>query len=427
MMTLLYKLPALRFLQLTLGRKSIAIYLIVLTLLAIYIPTTAVATRVTAKKIIEYGWDAPTPDFFRQQIGQMEQRPFDGVILKLNAGKEVFKKTAYPSAAFTQDRRDLAATKSSRLTDNFVVMWSGMDAGWDWFNDADWSAAEKNIQNFARTAKAGGFRGIAFDSEPYTSNPWKYRQQPQQQSKTFARYQQQVRKRGAQFMRAIQASQPQAQVLTFGLLSWLKDVWSQPISTANLQQQLANHDYGLWPAFINGMLDAARFSFRDAPRTGVTIIDGNEWAYYYYKADWFDAARQGIFERARVLVAPSNSSKYGKYVKLGQAVYADLILDRFPDPLKDPRVGKTTQHFLSPADRLRLLEHNIYHSLRTTDRYTWFYSESADWWQNRIPPGAEAAIDRAQAKIKAGKPLGFDLAPAVDKAIKQCQAVSQNC
>ena len=418
MMTLLRKLPALRFLQLTLGRKSIAIYLIVL-ILAIYIPTTAVVTRVAPKKLIEYGWDAPTPNFFRQHIRQMEQHPFDGVILKLNAGKEVFKKTAYPNAAFTQDRRDLAATKSSRLTDNFVVMWSGMDAGWDWFNNADWAAASKNIQNFAKTAKAGGFRGIAFDSEPYTSNPWKYRQQPQQQSKTFAQYQQQVRKRGAQFMQTLQTTQPGTQVLTFGLLSWLKDLSAAPTTKTKLQQQLANHDYGLWPAFINGMLDVAR--------PGVAIIDGNEWAYYYYKADWFDATRNAIFNKARIFVAPSNSGKYDKYVKLGQSVYSDLVLDLFPDPLKDPRAGKTTQHFLSPADRLRLLEHNLYHSLRTTDRYTWFYSESADWWQNRIPTGAEAAIDRAKAKIQARKPLGFDLAPLVDKAIKQCQAVSQNC
>jgi hypothetical protein len=419
MITLLRKLPAVRFLQLTLGRKSLVIYLIVL-ILAIYIPTTVVATRVAPKKLIEYGWDAPTPNFFRKQIRQMEQQPFDGVILKLNAGKEVFKKTAYPNAAFTQDRRDLAATKSSRLTDNFVVMWSGMDAGWDWFSNADWTAAEKNIQNFAKTARAGGFRGIAFDSEPYTStSPWKYRQQPQQQSKTFSQYQQQVRKRGAQFMRTLQATQPETQVLAFGLLSWLKDLWAAPTTAAKLQQQLASHDYGLWPAFINGMLDVAR--------PGTAIIDGNEWAYYYYKADWFDAARKSIFNKARIFVAPSNSSRYDKYVKLGQAVYLDLVLDSFPDPLKDPRVGKTTQHFLSPADRLRLLEHNIYHSLRTTDRYTWFYSESADWWQNRVPTGAAAAIGRAKAKIQARKPLGFDLVPVVDKAIKQCQAVSQNC
>ncbi|WP_309730090.1 hypothetical protein [Chamaesiphon sp. OTE_75_metabat_556] len=393
----------------------------ILLLLLLFLPITAVETQAKSKKLIEYGWDAPPPNFFRQQIREMEQRPFDGVILKLNAGKEVFKKTAYPTSAFTQDRRDLAATTSTKLTDNFVVMWSGMDAGWDWFDDRDWAAAEKNIYNFAKTAKAGRFKGIAFDSEPYTTtSPWKYYQQPQQQQKTFDQYQQQVRQRGAQFVRVVQSAQPGTQVLAFGLLSWLKDLWATPIEATKLQQQLARHDYGLWPAFVNGMLDAAQ------PST--TIVEGHEWAYYFYKTAWFDATRDAIFNRARRLfVAPKNQRKYDRQVKLGQAVYLDLVLDALPGGVKDPRTGKTTQHFLSPADRFRLLEHNVYHSLRTSDRYTWLYSESADWWQNQIPPSAEATIRRAQAKIRRGQPLGFDLDSAVDKAVKQCQAVSENC
>jgi hypothetical protein len=393
----------------------------IVLLLVIYLPTTAVETQATSKKLIEYGWDAPLPNFFRQQIRAMEQRPFDGVILKLNAGKEVFRKTAYPTSAFTQDRQDLAATTSTKLTDNFVVMWSGMDVGWDWFDDRDWAAAEKNIYNFAKTAKVGRFKGIAFDSEPYTNSPWKYYQQPQQTQKTFAQYQQQVRQRGAQFMRAVQSAQPGTQVLTFGLLSWLKDLWATPIETTKLQQQLARHDYGLWPAFVNGMLDAAQ------PST--TIVEGHEWAYYFYKTAWFDATRDAIFKRApQLFIAPKDRRKYDRQVKLGQSVYLDLVLDALPGGVKDPRTGKTTQHFLSPADRFRLLEHNVYHSLRTSDRYTWLYSESADWWQNKIPPGAAATIRRAQAKIRKGQPLGFDLdAAVVDKAVKQCQAVSENC
>jgi hypothetical protein len=402
------------------ARRSIVIYLVVTFLFIFYLPTTATENPRTAKKLIEYGWDAPAPNFYRQHLQEMEQQPFDGIILKLNAGKEVFKKTAYPNAAFIQDRRDLAATKSTRFTDNFVVMWSGMDDGWDWFDNTDWEAATQNMQNFAKTAKIGRFRGIAFDSEPYTTtSPWKYRQQPHRQQKTFAQYQKQVRKRGAQFIQALQVQQPGTQVLTFGLLSWLKDLWATPTTAAKLQQQLANHDYGLWPAFINGMLDAAQ------PRT--VIIDGHEWAYYFYRSSWFDDTRELIFKKARILVAANNNRKYDRHVKLGQSVYADLVLDRFPSQEKDPRYGKTTQHFLSSADRLRLLEHNLYHSLRTTDRYTWMYSESADWWQQKAPPGAAAAIIRAKTKIQTRQPLGFDLAPAVDKAIQQCQAVSKNC
>ncbi|WP_310489657.1 hypothetical protein [Chamaesiphon sp. VAR_69_metabat_338] len=392
---------------------------LVLLFLAIYLPSTALETQANSRKLIEYGWDAPLPNFFRQHIREMERRPFDGVILKLNAGKEVFKKTAYPTSAFTQDRRDLAATTSTRLTDNFVVMWSGMDAGWDWFDDKDWAAASQNIANFAKTAQVGRLKGIAFDSEPYTNSPWKYYQQPQQQQKTFAQYQQQVRKRGAQFMQTLQSAQPETQVLAFGLLSWLKDLYAKPIEATQLQQQLARHDYGLWPAFVNGMLDAVRPS--------ATIVEGHEWAYYFYKTAWFDAVRQAIFTNARVFVAPKNERKYAQQVKLGQSVYLDLLLDALPGGVNDPRTGKTTQHFLSPADRFRLLEHNVYHSLRTTDRYTWMYSESADWWQNKIPPGAEATIRRAQAKIRKGQPLGFELDAAVDRAVKQCQAVSEYC
>jgi hypothetical protein len=392
----------------------------ILLLLAIYLPITAIETQPPTRKLIEYGWDAPLPNFFRQHIRDMERQPFDGVILKLNAGKEVFKKTAYPASAFTQDRRDLAATTSTQLTDNFVVMWSGMDDGWDWFDDRHWAAAAQNITNFAKTARAGRFKGIAFDSEPYTTtSPWKYYQQPRHQRKTFAEYEQQVRKRGAQFMQTLQSAQPGTQFLTFGLLSWLKDLYANPIAATQLQQQLARHDYGLWPAFINGMLDTARPS--------VTIVEGHEWAYYFYKTAWFDAVRQAIFTNARMFVAPKNQRKYAQQVKLGQAVYLDLILDVFPKGEQDPRYGKTTQHFFSPADRFRLLEHNVYHSLRTTDRYTWMYSESADWWQNKIPPGAAATIRRAQAKIRKGQPLGFELDANVDPAVKKCQAVSEYC
>jgi hypothetical protein len=399
--------------QLILGGLSIIFILI------IYLPMMAVETQPKAKKLIEYGWNAPTPDFFRKNIKAMEQRPFDGVMVKLNAGKEVFNREAYPDLAFTQDRQDLAATKSARLTENFVVMWSGTEKGWDWFNNNDWAAAEKNVRNFAKTAKAGNFRGIAFDSESYTNSPWKYSNQPQQQSKTFQEYQQQVRKRGAQFMKAIQTEQPNPQFLTFGLLSWMKDVFGAASDPVKLQQRLASHSYGLWPAFINGMLDATK--------PGSIIIDGHEWSYYFFSAAAFEGTQDSIIKGAKVLVEPINHKKYDQQVKLGQAVYLDFLIDLFPKSMKVSPFAKTTPHFLSPENGLRLLEHNVYHSLRTTDRYSWLYNENMDWWKNNIPKGVEATIRRAKTKLAQKQALGFDITPAIKAALKKCQVTSTDC
>lgn len=402
--------------QIRIDQRFILASILVMLLVIVYLPLGSVETQATTKKLIEYGWDAPTPDFFNQHIKEMEQRPFDGVVVKLNAGKVVFKKDAYPDTAFYQDRQDLAKTRSTdRLTDNFVIMWAGMDQGWDWFDNTDWAAAEQNIYNFAKTAKAGRFRGIAFDPEPYAASPWIYEQQPQQETKTLPEYQQQVRKRGAQFMKALQRGQPGAQVLTFGLLSWMK--WIAKTEPSKLPQELAKHPYGLWPAFINGMLDVIQ------PIS--LIIDGHEWSYYFSNATAFNKTRDSIFKDVRIFVEPANYQKYDTQVKLGQSIFLDLSIDLFPPQTK--LYGKTMPHFLAPDHRLQLLEHNIYHSLRTADRYSWIYSERVDWWKNKIPPGVETAMRRAKAKIHQGKSLGFDIDPIIKAALKKCKTINQIC
>lgn len=395
--------------------------IIVIISLTMPLFTESVNTQQSAKKLIQYGWDAPTPHFFREHIKQMEQRPFDGVIVKLNVGQKVFNKKPYPDTAFTQDRKDLIATNSSKLTNNFVIIWSEIEEGWDWFNDADWTAAEKNIRNFVKTAKVGHFRGIAFDPEPYGYTPWNYKTQAQHNTKTFKEYQQQVRKRGAQFMSVLQEIQP-TDLLTLGLLSWMKPLLAQTTNPTVLQQELVNQDYGLWPAFINGMLNATH--------SDSLIIDGNEGAYYFYRASWFDGMHDLIRKDAKALVDPVNRMKYDNHVRLGQAVYVDLTLNLFKKPTNnanDSWYGKRMPHFLSLDDRLKLLEYNTYHGLRTADKYVWIYDENMDWWQNRIPKGAENAIQRAKAKIQKGEALDFNIDFAIAKALYKCKVVNPEC
>jgi hypothetical protein len=398
--------------------RNLILGLIVLIIVVIInLPKESLEAQIGNKKLIKYGWDAPTPTFFHKHIKDMDKLPFDGVMLKLNAGKDVFKKTSYPTTAFTQDQKDLVATKSTQLTDNFILMWSGMDENWNWFNDEDWAAAERNIRNFAKTASVGRFRGIAFDSEPYVGDTWKYNKQPLRSQKTFQEYQKQIRKRGSQFIKIIQTTNPNAQILTFGLMSWMKDFLVYPAFSPQLQEKLADNIYGLWPDFVNGMLDSSK--------PDSVMIDGNERAYYFTNSAKFDSSRNFIFKDLKPFVDQKNRKKYEKSVKLGQAIYPDLVLDTFPNTTKDPRYGKTMQHFLSSDDRLKLLEHNVYHALRTADRYAWTYNESGDWWKGQFSTDTGLAIKRAKQKIEKRQPLGFNINPAIEKALENCKRINQ--
>jgi hypothetical protein len=42
------------------------------------------------KKLIEYGWDVPTPQQMRDDLAAMEKRPFDGLIFRLGGGHNAF-------------------------------------------------------------------------------------------------------------------------------------------------------------------------------------------------------------------------------------------------------------------------------------------------------------------------------------------------
>ena len=52
--------------------------LIVLALLLACLLPAALAGAPLPKKLIEYGWDVPTPSFVAQHIREMEERPSTG-------------------------------------------------------------------------------------------------------------------------------------------------------------------------------------------------------------------------------------------------------------------------------------------------------------------------------------------------------------
>ncbi len=386
-------------------RKSALIPLVLAGILfgglfsAIRIGRSQATTSPRKKALIELGWDAPTPDLVRNNIKIMEKSPFSGAMINLHVGKTFLNKTAYPESAFDKDRADLEAVSSDRFNQNFITMWSAREEGWDWMNDSDWKAAETNARNFAKTAKAGKtIAGFVLDPEPYGTNPWTYNK-TLYPSQSFVSVQTKVRERGAAFMKAVQNEKSNIKILMLFGAPIVKD-------QMKAQKSLENADWALWASFMDGMVEAS------GPK--VELIDGNETSYYYLKGADFDAFAKTKAE-ARDLFSPKNRDKYDKKVRLANAVFVDGTLNVYNSPRF---IGL---YLANGEERRKFLEHNLFHALRATDQYTWFYNEHMDWWGSfgkgvSVPDGLEAVVRSATEKTAKGQPLGFDSAVFGDAA-----------
>jgi len=381
-------------------KEGHAVRALLVCILAVGACAVSVAQQApVSKKLVEYGWDVPNPTFVREHIREMEQRPFDGLIMRMAVGGRVFVKQKWTDEQVQGDMEQLAAIEWKQFTDNFLIMYAASDV--DWFSDADWEAVVHNVRMTARAAKTGHCVGVCFDAEPYGTNPWHYPAQPHANEKSFAEYEAKYRERGADFMNAIQSEMPEAVVHTFFLFPVLGHLWEVE-NLADRQQKLSQEGYGLYAAFINGMLDAMQ--------PGVTLTDGNESAYYYQDTLSFYRAYHGIRQRALSMVAPENTRKYKAQVQVSQALYVDHLFNL--------RGGaKYLSGYMTPEERAQWFEHNVFYALTCSDRYVWLYSEKMNWWQNKdIPPGLEEATRSGRQKVLAHQGLGFDIAPTIKSA-----------
>src|SRR5436305_1194433 len=124
------------------------------------------------KKLIEYGWDVPTPAQIQEQSAEMEKRPFDGLIFRLSAGHNAFSTNRFEAAKFEADHRILSTLNLKRFQNNFVLVWGSPPPGFDWFDDSQWDAINANARLLVEIARVGTPRGICFDPEPYDFALW---------------------------------------------------------------------------------------------------------------------------------------------------------------------------------------------------------------------------------------------------------------
>lgn len=365
---------------------------------------TAGAVSLPDKKLIEYGWDVPTPAQMHEQLAEMEKRPFDGLIFRLAAGHNAFVLKPLEPAKFKEDERILASLAFTRFRNNFVLVWGSPPAEFDWFDDAQWSAIQRNAALLVRVAQAGHIKGICFDPEPYDFPLWDYTRQPKVKEHTFAEYRVRARERGVQLMRAFEGSMPGALILTFfhvSLFDRLADL-PEPRRTERLEKE----HWGLMPDFFVGMLEAA------TDKAG--FIDGNENAYYYTSTEQYFRAYHAIHQRALNLVPSELREKYQRQVQAGAALYVDHDF-----ALRQPNTEKYLSFRMTPEERAQWFEHNTYWALYTADEYVWCYSERMNWWKNEIPPHLENSIVSARQKIDQAQPLGFDIQQLILDAKKR--------
>jgi hypothetical protein len=358
-----------------------------------------------AKKIVEYGWDVPYPAFVRDNIKEMEQRPFEGIIFRTKGFNHVFDVRPWEKKELQGQLDTLGQIQWGKFTDNFLTLYSASKWGMDWYNDEHWETIEENLKLFSLAVKTGKCVGVCFDPEPYGTDPWVY--PGNTKDKSFDEVCVQVRKRGKQFITALQEHRPELRLLSFFQFGLYESILDEPDAKIR-QEKLSKKWMVLLPAFFLGILEGA------GPKT--IIIDGNETAYYYEDSERYFRAYHAIRQRVLSMVPENLRVKYRNQVQVGMALYIDQVMGT--------RQGDVLSHYMPHEDQLKFFEHNGYYALTTTDEYVWCYSERMNWWlppakagkDRKLPEGVEAALISARKKYFEGKSLGFDIKDIIAKA-----------
>ncbi|BAM03035.1 sugar-binding protein [Phycisphaera mikurensis] len=379
------------------------------------------------KKLIQLGWDGGTPGKMLANLERMKAGPFDGYVFKLpevDADTEarplplqnLFTTEPHPAALFEphlEDMRTLKERGLGNMTHNMVKIWCTGRDGWDWFNDDHWAAAEENWRNLVKLASVGD-ADIMFDPESYYTKIepnyfWVFNHQdnPRADEKTIGEYEEVVRQRGRQFVRALAEVDPDIDILSMYGLNKTTDAVLNADSPAEADAALeAQLYYNLLPAFVAGVLEEAH--------DGFTFHDGNEMAYYYTSPEEFEHARERMKGPVRRALPPDAQKHFDDHYRAAQAIYAS---DLFPYDADD---GAYRAFFrtVMPRDRqAELLAHNVYHALATADEYAWYYNDGAiDNWTGDVPAGMHEAIRRARGLLEAGEPFPPGMVAEVEAA-----------
>ncbi|MGC9317025.1 MAG: hypothetical protein ACP5KN_03185 [Armatimonadota bacterium] len=345
----------------------------VVGLIALVASNTAGLAQKTAppKKLIAVGWDMPNAQRLRENVELMDELPFRGSSLRFTGrNNSPFLDFAHSREIWKQEDieqiiEDLAAAQPQRLTDCFLDI-KATPGDVDWFDDEGWATIVDHWRTAARVAREGGIPGLLFDPESYRHPQFEYHSQAEAAEHTFEQYEQMARQRGREVMAAVAEEYPD--ITIFGL--FMLSIFQRQAGHPSLA--LATNRYGLYPAFIDGWLDAAP--------PDVILVDGCESAYRFNSNVEYLTAANAIRNTCQYLVSPENRYAYRAQVQVSFGVYLDAYVNP-PD----------SSWYIDPGDQtpLQRLEENLVSALEAADEYVWLYGEQASWWPTPHPRAGE--------------------------------------
>ena len=223
---------------------------------------------------------------------------------------------------------------------------------------------------------------------------------------SFEAYYNQIRKRGAQFIKALQEEFPGIVIFSLRELSdfQIGSPFSHPLfpvmKPEDAIQGMKEAWWGMHIPFNVGILEGID--------PGVTFIDGNEEAYYYTSPLEFYAVRNTLVDDAKALIPPELRSKHYCMFRLGHAIAPEYITGNWlgmkPFPMRLTGQGV----MMTPEERAMWLEHNTYYALRSSDEYAWTWTEGINWWTGEeLPCRIQGSGAESQTKGCPGTAPGF--------------------
>jgi hypothetical protein len=305
----------------------------------------------------------PDTEFIKNNISEMESKPFDGVVLHVKYRGDGSKSEDYIewigfgieylnyNVEVKKAITNLQKTKFQQFTDNFI-RFNVTPGNADWFDE--WGPILNNIQIAARIAKEGGLKGIFLDVEQYDSHPFKYQSQKYKDNKSFKEYTEQVRDRGREFIKAINRVYPDITVvLTFG--------YNLAQHGTPKVKDPSQSDYSLLPAFLDGILEGS------SART--KIVDGFEFSYTYKHVRQFINGYKIIKKNSLELTALKD--KYRSMVEAGFGLWLD-----YDSGNKGWHTDDLSKNYFTPKD----FKNALISAQKISDKYVWIYSQKLNWW-----------------------------------------------